>query len=297
MSNEQMDALFRKVFGDGEVGDDQILNSASASLVGEETLLTNLRRELSGLGDVPECQLNSARLKDAILNSSAAKPQWFVNWWKVALPVAACGAFAMFLMNLDHSPTQISPKGDFVAGAQNVVPTPKFSDQADPAAMSKELIEEKADEVVVPTKRVVDAPQESDSVAAPVVQRARPVRKSPRRSSAPQFASAAPVAGGGGSMSNASADQIGSTIATEFGMSRSENRTAAVSGAVSSIASGALVSFSRRSDGVDMASAMSASAVGSPGSTTVVIVGAGRDPETRASTATEVDKKNVVFGG
>ncbi|MFM9873534.1 MAG: hypothetical protein ACKVQS_08745 [Fimbriimonadaceae bacterium] len=284
MNNEQMDALFRKVFGELENGDEQVLGSLSGDAVNrEETILTNLKMELKNLGEVPECQISSDRLRDAILSKGtmSAPISPFANWWKFAVPVAACAAVAVFAMQM--------PKGDLNSSA---VPSGTV---ATSVKMPAQTLNPKIDphDVVAPVVEETNEPDGADvGVAAEPEKKVvtSPPTKSSRRSSTKpraQYASRTDV-GTQPSLDGAHLSDIHNEALTSVAKPKA-------SSVVSGLAAGALEGFASRN--APSAARGGAAPITDDPSSKVVIVTAGTDPNTRASNATEVDKKNVVFGG
>lgn len=318
MTNEQLDALFRRVFGEEEAGDQQLLDAGdggeltqamSTAMAQEVVVLGNLKSELKALGDIPECQLNSARVKDAILGQGIpeARTSWFGSWGRFALPVAACAALAVFLMNPNRGVTTGSSESTPVVASMGVE-THGISPMARMDASRRPRIDRE-----LGLSQPDAAPQASNTGAensgaeVPALGEVSGAnrsgtrsqsRRTPKRSQAPRFASAQPVSNGA-SLTMSAAD-----ISTKLdgiaggGSGTTVDKGSSASPAVTSIAAGAIEGFSRR-ESIDnaMPGAMMAAPVGMGEAGKVVIVGAGTDPQTRASAATEVDKRNVVFGG
>jgi hypothetical protein len=314
MTNEQMDALFRRVFGEEEAGDQQLLDAGDGgevtqAMAQELVVLGNLKSELKALGDIPECQLNSSRVKDAILGQGIpeSRTSWFASWGRFALPVAACAALAVFLMNPNRVVTTGNGESSPVVASMGVE-THGISPMARMDASRQPRIEQE-----LGLSQPNTAPQSSNGgalnsgagePAQGEVSRANrsgvrsQVRRTPKRSQAPRYASAQPVSNGA-SLTMSAAD-ISAKIDGRGGVGSgvTVDRGSSASSAVASIAAGAIEGFSRR-ESADNATpgAMMAAPVGMGEAGKVVIVGAGTDPQTRASAATEVDKRNVVFGG
>jgi hypothetical protein len=314
MTNEQMDALFRRVFGEEEAGDQQLLDAGhggevTQAMAQELVVLGNLKSELKALGDIPECQLNSARVKDAILGQGIpeARTSWFGSWGRFALPVAACAALAVFLMNPNRGVTTGNGESTPVVASMGVE-THGISPMARMDANPQPRIEQE-----LGLSQPNSAPQSSNGgalnsgagePAQGEVSRANrsgvrsQARRTPKRSQAPRYASAQPVSNGA-SLTMSAAD-ISAKIdgRSGFGTGVTVDRGSSASSAVSSIAAEAIEGFTKRgSEDNATPRAMMAAPVGMGEAGKVVIVGAGTDPQTRASAATEVDKRNVVFGG
>lgn len=277
MNNEQLDALFRKVFDEAEPGDATHLSvAAQADLDREEAVLTSIRSGLQDLADIPECQLGADRLREAILNRGAlpARGPLFPNWFRAALPVAACAVIgAFFLLNKPASFSGAEMGGEpatSVAQSPNVV-EPDAPGQSAPSATREPSAEPN-------TTGSADA---AVKVSIPKGIKARFVaKKSVGNSSV--LAYAKPMAQAP-TLTGAGAEQIANSVGN-----------ARTSGSVSDSATGALKGFADRGN---ESPTMSPDAMPSQSEPKVVIVTAGTDPQTRASSATEVDKKNVVFGG
>lgn len=318
MTNEQMDALFRRVFGEEEAGDQQLLDAGdggeltetmSNAMAQELVVLGNLKSELKALGDIPECQLNSARVKDAILGQGIpeARTSWFGSWGRFALPVAACAALAVFLMNPNRGVTTGGGESAPVVASMGVE-THGISPMARMDASRQPRVEQE-----LGLSQPTTAPQASNDGGVNSGTDARATgevsgdkrsgtrnqtRRIPKRSQAPRFAAAQPVSSGA-SLTMSAAD-ISAKIdgIAGGGSGTTVDRGSSPSEAVTSIAAGAIEGFSRKgSTDNAMPGAMMAAPVGMGEAGKVVIVGAGTDPQTRASAATEVDKRNVVFGG
>jgi hypothetical protein len=285
MNNEQMDALFRKVFDDVENGDEHMLGSLSGVAVDrEETILTNLKLELKNLGEVPECQLSADRLRDAILSKGTMREPIspFANWWKFAVPVAACAALAVFVMQMPQSDSRgdAATRGSLATRVEPSVPT--LENKIEPSdVVVPPVIEEKADETA---PAVTDMNFGSESVKTD----SAPVEKNTRRTTTtkprPQYASRV-VPSKQPDLGSAKASDVADLVAADLKPKSSPS--------VAGLAAGALKGFGKRDSGASA----DRSAKPSDSSPKVVIVTAGTDPNTRASNATEVDKKNVVFGG
>lgn len=277
MNNEQLDALFRKVFDEAEPGDAAHLSVvAQADLDREEAVLTAIRSGLQDLADIPECQLSADRLREAILNRGAlpVKSPLFPNWFRAALPVAACAVIgAFFLLNKPATFSSAESGGEpatKVAPSPNVV-APDATPQSAPSATREPA--------TAPNTRA--AADSAIKVAIPKGIKARFLAKKSVESNS-VLASAKPVAQSP-TLTGAGAEQIANSV----GNARS-------SGSVSDSATGALKGFADRGN---ESPTISTDATPSQSEPKVVIVTAGTDPQTRASSATEVDKKNVVFGG
>jgi len=282
MNNEQMDALFRKVFGDVENGDEQLLGSVNGGAINrEETILTNLKLELKNLGEVPECQLSSDRLRDAILSKGTMREPVspFANWWKFAVPVAACAALAVFVLQMPRSQVIDEPDTQGSIATKLEQPSATLENKIEPNDVVVPPVTEQSAkvEIVLPIDQPTIVKKTSPST---VKNSRRPVTK-PR----PQYASRTTVsdqAGVGAPSPAAMADMVAADLKPKSSPS------------VAGIAAGALEGFENRDSG---STSRGSAAKPDESSPKVVIVTAGTNPDTRASNATEVDKKNVVFGG
>lgn len=277
MNNEQLDALFRKVFDEAEPGDAaHLLGAAPADLGREEVVLASMRSGLRDLADIPECQLGADRLREAILNRGTlpVKSPLFPNWFRAALPVAACAVIgAFFLLNKPASFSNAELGGE---PAAKVTQSPNVLESDAPRRAAPSATRETAAET--DTTAVADT---AVKVSIPKGIKARFVAKKSAGNS-PVMAFAKPMAQAP-TLTGAGAEQIANSVGN-----------ARTSGSVSDSATGALKGFADRSN---ESPAMSTDAMPASSEPKVVIVTAGTDPQTRASSATEVDKKNVVFGG
>lgn len=286
MNNEQMDALFRKVFGDVESGDEQKLGSLNGEIVDrEETILMNLKMELSNLGEVPECQLSSDRLRDAILSKGTMREpvSIFAHWWKFAVPIAACAALAVVVLQMPKVGVSSSSASGDVIASKVEVPTGSLNEKASPSDV--DTLSGQEPEVENSLK------EGSRAEPSPQVDSASQVKNSkrnPTRKSRPQYASRVTETVRPG-LSGTSASDIATMAAADLAKPRS-------SSVVSGLAAEALGGFAKRSESPAARGGIGEVSTNDSASK-VVIVTAGTDPNTRASNATEVDKKNVVFGG
>lgn len=274
MTNEQLDALFRKVFDDGEPGDAALLAETDSAVMAKEAqVLSHLKSGLADLADIPECQIGTDRLRDAILNRGAMpeRTPMFPNWFKAALPIAACAAIGAFLVV--NKPANLTQYENSVKPSTEVV-NKKVAAQG---AKAEEFNTSSSD--VMPAT-MTGAAEPEVKASLPEGFKARFVAK--KASSAGSLVASSKSVASGTALGGASAQDIANAV-----------DTARRSNSVAGTASSALKDFaglSGESTAVPSASAPSSEPK-------VVIVTAGTDPQSRANNATEVDKKNVVFGG
>ncbi len=286
MNNEQMDALFRKVFGDVENGDEQLLGSLNGEAINrEETILSNLKMELKNLGEVPECQLSTDRLRDAILAKGTMREPVspFMNWWKFAVPVAACAVLVAFVMQMPKGGSPVDLAGSSSIATNVEIPSAGLKPNVEP----NDVVVPPVNEQVNPSADKEEIAPLANSELSKKASQNKVNKNSQRNSSKPrqQFASRDTSEKPQALVSNAG-DIASMALADTKPKSSSS---------VADLAAGALKGFGKR----NAAPAARTGAASKPedSSPKVVIVAAGTDPNTRASNATEVDKKNVVFGG
>lgn len=142
MSKRDLDLILRTAFNDQEDGDDAMIKEWLAQDQAAQSELKNmesLKVGLKSLADVPECQLSSERLREAILtqgvkpNRPAAYP-----WWKFALPAAAVAAVAWLVvpnLHLDRQP-QLSGSTAVAKNEATIV---------DPAQLNESAVASKSD--------------------------------------------------------------------------------------------------------------------------------------------------------
>ncbi len=278
LNDEQLDALIRQVFGEPEARDLEIVQAAPTDAVAaEETILRNVRHTLGSLSDVPECQLDFSRVQRAIAgDTGGAKNRW--RWLGYAVPVAACAAFAIWLGGrpqmvmappsgsgnaLPESGKALYGRG---AGAQND-PSPSSGITVPP-------------ELVPPTPVMID-PATAQAEMAQATRRAASQRRPSTKRGPTLVAKAAPVAG-------STLAEIASTAA---GLLMGAGEEAAT------LNRGATPAPPSTTVGDTAASAVVSYDSASSEPRTIVVVGGGSTLDSRANSAMEVDKRDVVFGG
>lgn len=282
LNDEQMDSLMRQIFGEAEAGDLAMLEGVSASAIEQERIvLNNLRSELRGLKEVPECQISTEHLRNAILNqgSGSKRTAPLMSFWKFAFPVAACAAIASWMMFGQKPISQtVQTPNSTVATNTDHTSNPSLDSTPNESALTKDVKEEATSNDVV-TPPAVNDDRESHGKQPTKINR-RPRGNSGRLASN----SSVPAV----NLQDIASSAVGS-IAMGFGGggggSMMKGRTA-TSDNVSDSANRAIESFGsdeRESTSTD--------------SNKVVLVGGGSQFDARANSAMEVDKRDVVFGG
>ena len=128
MSNKDLDKLVNAAFNEAdEVSDatiqDWLKEDEEAQKLHQE--MSSLNVGLKSLRDIPECQLTSDRLRDAIL-SQGVKPQpTKTAWWKWAAPALAAACAGAFLFSgMLNNPSGNGPvaNNDSSNAAASIVP-------------------------------------------------------------------------------------------------------------------------------------------------------------------------------
>lgn len=277
LNNDQMDALIRQVFGEPEASDLQIVQSAPADVVAaEETILRNVRHTLGTLSDVPECQLDFSRVQ-RVIAGGVGEPRNRWRWLGYAVPVAACAAFAIWLggrpLTTVPEPTD---SGQALHGAGAVAsndPAPGSgftvpSEAAPPKPVQIDPVPSTTTKPVELTRRSPSRPYKPTKRANTIVAKVAPVAES----TLAEIASSAVglLMGGGGGASAPAAPMV---------MDRSAEPKV-MSDTVGAAAAGMVSNFDAPKE-----------------PRTIVVVGGGSSMDSRASSAMEVDKRDVVFGG
>ena len=273
LNDEQMDSLMRQVFGESEAGDLATLGGVSAEAMEQEKLvLNNLRSELRGLKDVPECQLSTEHLRNAILNQGSGSPTkrtapW-ASLWKFGLPVAACAAIGAWVM---FGPKPLTQDVGTAGGTQIALNT-----EAPKGTLVNPVPTQEIEKEVVPIQTEPSKPV-TDGVETHGMSK-KPFRR-PRSNVGPLAARTESPAIGLEALTGVATASLDSA---PRGATNTSKMMPAASDMVSDSASRAMDSLST-DDRED--------------SGKVVIVGGGSQVDSRASSATEVDKRDVVFGG
>jgi len=274
LNDEQMDSLMRQVFGESEAGDLATLGGVSSEAMEQEKLvLNNLRSELRGLKDVPECQLSTEHLRNAILNQGSGSPTKRVapwaSLWKFGLPVAACAAIGAWMMFGQKPLTQdVGTSGGTQIASNTEAPKGTLDKPAPTQQIEKEVAPIQAE----PSKPVTDGVETHGM-------NKKPVRR-PQSGNIGRLAARTETPAIG--LEALSGVATASLDSAPRGATNTSKMMPAASDMVSDSASRAMESLStddRENSGK------------------VVIVGGGSQVDSRASSATEVDKRDVVFGG
>jgi len=282
LNDEQMDSLMRQIFGEAEAGDLAMLDGVSASAIEQERIvLNNLRSELRGLKEVPECQISTEHLRNAILNQGSASKRTapLMSFWKFAFPVAACAAIASWMMFGQKPISQtVQTPSSTVATNTDHTSNPSLDTTRNESAIAKDVTEETTSSDVVPPPVVNDDRESHGKRAGKTIRR-------PRGNSG-RLASNSNVPAV--SLQDIASSAVGAiTIGFSGGNGGGAAMKAApVSDNVSDSANRAMESFGsseRVSTNAD--------------SNKVVLVGGGSQFDARANSAMEVDKRDVVFGG
>lgn len=108
MNKREEDRLIEMVFGELNPNDESVLSHRVASdeeLAAFASEWEELRDDLKSLKDIPEMQLSSERLRDAILGQGL-RPEPAINWWNFAwVPVAACLALLIVVPSIRGNKT------------------------------------------------------------------------------------------------------------------------------------------------------------------------------------------------
>lgn len=277
LNDEQMDSLMRQIFGESEAGDLAMLEGISpAALEQERIVLNNLRSELRGLKEVPECQLSTEHLRNAILNqgSGSKRTAPWTSLWRFAVSVAACAAIASWMMFGSKTMTQTGqPSSGNIAKNSDHVAQPSLETAPSATEISKDTQEPAVSNQEVTPPVVQNEPERQTK--QPVKSNRRPRGNSGRLAS---NASTPAV-----NLQDLASSAVGA-IAT--GLGNAAMKAAPSSDNVSDSANRAIESFGgseRESTNTD--------------SNKVVLVGGGSQFDARANSAMEVDKRDVVFGG
>ncbi len=302
MTNKDFDALIRSAFQEEEAGDRELVaGETSEAMKKEAQAYATLREDLHALRDIPECQMSTERLREAIL-ARGMKPKRVIPWWQPAFAMAACAAVAALALAPGMKSAGIPEKTESPLVATNSVPEP-----AQPLAL-----EESGTAPMTPQMTPQMAPQGSSAntsaAVAPALTERRPetrVRPSNRRPNrfarleSPVRDSARPASldsinpgSAAAALAGAAADSAsfrsegagtGEAMPTTFGAS--DAGTGSGGGAGFAMPGGQMsrAGAPQNKSGVEPV--------------TVIVIPGGVDPATGAPVAQEVDKREVVFGG
>ncbi|MBX3114891.1 MAG: hypothetical protein KF836_10030 [Fimbriimonadaceae bacterium] len=280
LNDEQMDSLMRQIFGESEAGDLAMLEGVSpAALEQERIVLNNLRSELRGLKEVPECQLSTEHLRNAILNegSGSKRTAPLTSFWKFAVPVAACAAIASWMMFGPKTMTQTGqPSSGNIAKNSDHVAQPSLDRAPSTAEISRDTQEPAVSNEEVTPPVVQDEPE--PQTKQPVKSNRRPRGNSGRLASN----TSTPVV----NLQDLASSAVGAITMGFGGAGNAAMKAAPSSDNVSDSANRAIESF-----------AGSERETAPADSNKVVLVGGGSQFDARANSAMEVDKRDVVFGG
>src|SRR5690606_40471200 len=112
MSNKDFDLLAKAAFGESDLSEDRLIEewlAQDAQAQEQHTQFVALKEGLRSLADVPECQLSSERLRDAIL-SQGVKPVRTTTWLKWAAPALVAASLGLFaIYGLPKTPASNTP--------------------------------------------------------------------------------------------------------------------------------------------------------------------------------------------
>jgi hypothetical protein len=107
MNGNDRDLLIKAAFGELEAEEQQRLDNlvGSEKAAAEHKLMSQAAQDLKRLNDVPECQLTSEHLRDAILAETPKSNSRALHWpWMVGAAGAAAAVWAVALMiNTDQT--------------------------------------------------------------------------------------------------------------------------------------------------------------------------------------------------
>lgn len=256
MTDHEQEAMIRMAFGEAEPGDTPSGNAK------ELRQYQALKAGLRSLADVPECQLSTRRLTDAIL-AEKVKPQKVAWWWPVGLVSGAAAVVAAYFFFTPAGTVKTPVDAPLASRApsathENPGLTPAPDEIASTTGDTSPSATARAESLLDRSKNLValnDTPRPSLSVS-----RRRAVARP--KQSVPD-------------------------VTAEIAMSMAGNVGGAP--AMSALPAGI---------GGPAADSMATSARSLPGSDAkVVVVEPGTDPLTGAKEAQEVNRRDVVFGG
>ena len=258
MTNSEYEAMVRAAFGEAEPGDPQVTEG------NEARQYKALKAGLRSLAEVPECQLTSRQLKDAIL-AGTVKPKRFAWWQPLAVMAGAAAMLVVVLTVNPAKPTGSGPSRQPVASnAPTVDRTNPGLESADPGV---------AQTVPGPsgtaTSRAGSLLDKSKSLLAlndgPVTRNTGGTRRV---------------------VTSSKRQPVVPDVSAEIGMAVMGNAMPSTLG----------LTQAPGSAGVQADSMAPGGKATSP-ETKIVVVESGTDPVTGAKEATEVNRRDVVFGG
>ncbi|MCA0362055.1 MAG: hypothetical protein LCH41_13510 [Armatimonadetes bacterium] len=298
MTNKDFDALIRSAFQEEEAGDRELVaGEASEAMKKEAQAYATLREDLHALRDIPECQMSTERLREAIL-ARGMKPKRVIPWWQPAFAMAACAAVAALALapgmksagmpEKTESPlvathTVAEPTQPLALEESSIAPmtsqmAPQGSSANTGAAVAPPLTERRPETRVRPSNR---RPNRFARLESPARDSARPASLD---SINPGSAAAALVGAAADSAAFRSEDAgTGAAMPTTFGA------------ADAGTGSGGGAGFAMPGNQMSRAGAPQNKSGAEP--VTVIVIPGGVDPATGAPVAQEVDKREVVFGG
>lgn len=141
MSNKDFDKLVNAAFGEADEATDKAIQDwlkEDAEAQEMHMQMASLNTGLKSLGDIPECQLTTDRLRDAIL-SQGVKPQPVkASWWKWAVPALTAACAGAFLFSGILNPDKTGSPTDSAMVAQNTA-TPATTTELTPEETMREL--------------------------------------------------------------------------------------------------------------------------------------------------------------
>jgi hypothetical protein len=299
MTNKDFDALIRSAFQEEEAGDCELVGGeTSEAMKREAQAYATLREDLHALRDIPECQMSTERLREAIL-ARGMKPKRAIPWWQPAFAMAACAAIAALALSPGIKPAGLPEQKESPVLAANTANEPTqplvlensnqvpMTAQADPQASTADA------GFAAPAPSVSEARPES---------RVRPANRRPNRFArleSPARESASPTSLDAINPGSAAAALAGA--AADDAAFRSEGSipggaTPATFGtADSSMAGSGAGAFGGPGGQMSRAGAPQNKSSAEP--IIVIVVPGGVDPATGVPVAQEVDKREVIFGG